>query len=400
MKMGRLARWLFLVAPLMTGCSSGFWNPSGGSGSGGNGGSGSGASGGAFYILNQATNQLAAFTISSGTLTALSNSPYTLASAPFAIAISPGGNFLYVSLGSGIYLYTLSGGVPTIGNGGQPISEDIAGTMQVDPTGQWLIEGAAGTVSAVPINPSSGLFNTARTEATATLPAGTSNTPSTLVQLAVSPTTSNPYVFVAMGPGGTAVIPFFAGNANPFGNVASFRVKYNGGSDNAVGVDPSNRLLYVGEVLGFNGNSGGLRVFTISAGGTAEITGSPYASGGTGPSSILTTASTAGDYVYVANNSGSAAGTIGGFAVAVAGTSTAPTYSLTSVGDPVTTGDNPAGLAEDSTGTYVLVVNSGGNPDLEAYTIGATGTLTSALSKATGIDPVGAVGIASLPPTQ
>ncbi len=48
----------------------------------------------------------------------------------------------------------------------------------------------------------------------------------------------------------------------------------------------------------------------------------------------------------------------------------------------------------------MLVVNSGGNPDLEAFTIGATGTLTSALSKATGIDPVGAVGIASLPPTQ
>jgi hypothetical protein len=56
-------------------------------------------------------------------------------------------------------------------------------------------------------------------------------------------------------------------------------------------------------------------------------------------------------------------------------------------------------MAEDSTGSVVLLVNSGGTPDLDVYTFDATtsGKLDSALTSATGTDPVGAVAIAAAP---
>jgi hypothetical protein len=56
-------------------------------------------------------------------------------------------------------------------------------------------------------------------------------------------------------------------------------------------------------------------------------------------------------------------------------------------------------MAEDSTGTVLLLVDSGGSPDLEAYTFDTTtaGKLDSALTSATGTDPVGATAIAALP---
>jgi hypothetical protein len=62
-------------------------------------------------------------------------------------------------------------------------------------------------------------------------------------------------------------------------------------------------------------------------------------------------------------------------------------------------GVTPAGMAEDSTGSVVLLVNSGGSPDLDVYTFDATtlGNLDYAFSFATGTDPVGARAIAAAP---
>jgi DNA-binding beta-propeller fold protein YncE len=58
-------------------------------------------------------------------------------------------------------------------------------------------------------------------------------------------------------------------------------------------------------------------------------------------------------------------------------------------------GTAPLSLAADSTGNFLLVVNSGG-PDLEGYTMSA-GTLTSVLTGATGTDPVEAISVAAAP---
>jgi hypothetical protein len=53
-------------------------------------------------------------------------------------------------------------------------------------------------------------------------------------------------------------------------------------------------------------------------------------------------------------------------------------------------------LAEDSKGNFVLAVASGGNSDLDAYTM-SSGTLTSVLTATTGTDPVQAIAVAAAP---
>jgi 6-phosphogluconolactonase (cycloisomerase 2 family) len=353
--------------------------------------SSSASTSGIFYVLNQTTNQIAALSISSSQLNALGTTALPAAN-PFAIAVAPSGNFLYVSTGSGIFLYAIgSNGALTLQNNGQAISLDLATTMQVDSTGSWLVDAISGIaqVNAIAINPSTGGNATpGETEQVFALSA------STPVQLAISPGDSSSctdcYVFAAMGSGGTEAIHFNPSSANPFGSSAgTTKLVNSAGGDNALAVDPTNRLLYVGETDALSSTqTGGLRAFTIASSGITEIAGSPYAAGGTGPSAILPTAD--GNYVYVANESvsGSSDGNIAGFSVSTA--------SLTSLASVAAGPTGRMSLAEDSTGSFILAVDFAGNPDLKAYSISA-GTLTSVLSDPTGTDPVGAVGIATVP---
>jgi len=351
---------------------------------------------GVFYVLNQTTDQVVALSLASGQLNTIGTTTLQTGE-PLALAISPNGLFMYVSTVSGIYLYEIgSDGTLTQGNGGAAITPDPAFSMQVDSTNTWLVEAVSGTsvlnaINVTPTGSSAGtLANVGEKEQQFTLPA------STVTQLAISPNDSSScgtcYVFVGMGSGGTEAVHFNPGSANPFGTSGTIAVLNSGGGDNAVAVDPTNRLLYVGEsnALPAATQTGGLRVFTIASGGITELTsaGSPYSIGGTGPSSILPTAD--GNYVYVANQavSNSSTGNIASFSVT--------TTALTSIGTVAAGNSGLIGLAEDSTDSYVLAVDFSGNPDLEAYSM-SLGTLTSVLTAATGTDPVGATAIAAAP---
>jgi hypothetical protein len=157
-------------------------------------------------------------------------------------------------------------------------------------------------------------------------------------------------------------------------------------------------LLYIGETAATSGsNSGGLRAINYST--LVEVSGSPFATGGLAPYAIAPTryGANAGNYVYVANRtvSGSSTGSIAGFVVTTSGT----TSTLTALNSTVSAGINPVGLTQESTGNYLLVVNFGGSPDLEAYSFDSTtaGKLDSALTSATGSDPVQAGSIAAAP---
>lgn len=383
--------WLGVTAMvLLSGCS-GFWDKSTSS-------SGTFAASGVFYVLNEKTSQVAAmqFATNSSGPTQLSGSPYTLGALPYTIAIAPSGSFLYVSTVAGIYVFSVSStGTLTIANGGAVISQDAAYAMKVDPTGTWLVEvvSGQGTVNAVPISASSGLFDSTRSEKTATL------STVTISGLAMSPANStNPYVFIATGSGGTEVVPFTSANTNPFGTVSNIKLINSAGGANTVAVDPSNRLLYIGETAALSSGSqtGGLRVFTIGASSAmTEITGSPFSTGGTGPSAILPGT----DLVYVANKavSGSSDGNITGFTLSTSGTTTI-TYSLATI-NTVAAGPTTMSLALDSTGTYVLAANSGGSPDLSTFTFDATtsGKLDASATAATGTDPTEAVWVVAHP---
>lgn len=392
MKIGRQAIAGLAAMLLIVGCKN-FWNVPNTNGCTAD--CTSTISSGAFYVLNSNAGQveIAGYSIVNSQQTSLSGSPYTLPSGPYAIAIAPNKSFLYVSTQSGIYLYTIAstGGLTLAST--SPISTDFSATsMQVDATDSWLVEASGiGYLYAIPISPTTGK-TTGSVQQTSL--AGIAPR-----QLTISPDNKN--VIVALGGDGTEVIPFTASNKNPLPATAGvpIAVKGQGGAALSVAVDPSSQLLYIGETLGStaSGNTGVLRAFTYSSlsGTPAEVTGSPYSSGGLTPVSILPT--TSGDFVYVANATvnSSSTGNIAGFSVTVTGT----VYSLTPLASTATGGITPAGLAEDSSGSVLLLVNSGGSPDLDVYTFDTTtpGKLDSAFSFPTGTDPAGPLAIAAAP---
>jgi 6-phosphogluconolactonase (cycloisomerase 2 family) len=385
---------LFLAMPfLLTGCN-GFWAPPTGGGTTGGGTTATTLSSGNFYVINQATSQLAAYNINAGKLSQIGASP--LAAAPIAIAMAPGGKFLYVSSVAGVFLYSIgANGALTVGNSGNVISSDPASALAVDPSGAWLIDAVQGSsgvqLDATPIN-ASGAYTGATVGSEQYALANAS-----VHQIAVSG--DERYVFVAAGQGGTLVVPFSAGSSNPLGTSArSTGPLVAGGSALSVAVDPgaSPRLLYIGETLASGGNSGGLRVLNYSSLGTAsltEVANSPFSSGGTAPNAILPVAG--GDNVYVASGAGpSAAGSIAGFSIV----DTSGVFTVTKV-STVSTGELPAGLAEDNQSHFVLAVSSAGNSDLECYFFdtATAGKLDDTINANTGTDPTEAVGIAAAP---
>jgi 6-phosphogluconolactonase (cycloisomerase 2 family) len=381
---------LLLLLPLLAGCKN-FWvTPSNTCTT-----NCSTVSSGIFYVLNsnQGQTEVAGYSIVSGVLTPLTGSPCSVPSGPYSIAVAPNNSYLYVSTLTGIYLYTIgTQGELTLASTKPILSDLSAYTMQVDSTNSWLVEASgSGFLYAIPISPLDGTVT--GTVQQVALPGILSH------GLAIS--SDNKYVFVALGGSGTAVVPFAAANADPLPSAVAtlIAVKSAGGSAVSVAVDPSDRLFYIGETLATSGtsNTGGLRAFNYSSltGTPGEVSGSPFATGGLEPSAILPTAS--GNYVYVANAtvSNSSTGNISGFAVATTGA----IYSLSALSSPTTAGVTPEGLAEDSTGNVLLLVNAGGSPDLAAYTFDAVtpGKLDSLLTSATGTDPVGARAVVSAP---
>ena len=367
-------------------------------------------SSGDFYVLNQTTRQIIGYDISSGTLDKLSGSPYTVpgTGTPRCLAIAPGGQFLYVSTDSGIYLYEIESGGALSLQGSGALFSDPATAMMV--SGSWLIDAYRATTMSqdVTVNAHSISSTTGADQGTL----GTqvySISSASVNQMALSPDGTN--LFVAVGSGGTMVIPFTTSASNPlFSTATVIRLANNNGSALSVAVDPSNRLFYIGEVAAGSGTSGGLRAFSYSSLGTStprstpsEISGSPFSTGSPSPNAILPEAS--GTYVYVANGNSNSNGTIAWFTVS----SSSSSYSL-AADSTIGAGIGPNWLAEDSSDQFILAVSQGGTntsggstgdgrPDLEAFTM-SSGALTSNIASATNIDssePVGATVVAAVP---
>ncbi len=79
----KLKRWTIvgLGMPLLLTACKGFWDaPATSRGTGT-----TTSSSGSFYVMNVETSQIAGYSVNTGTLTALSGSPYTLPATPLAI---------------------------------------------------------------------------------------------------------------------------------------------------------------------------------------------------------------------------------------------------------------------------------------------------------------------------
>jgi hypothetical protein len=332
------------------------------------------ASSGDFYILDAGTSPgIVGASIATGALTAISGSPWLIEGTPYSMAIAPNGDFLIVSTTSGVFAFPITNGV--LGTA-VTVSTDQAYAVRVDQTDSWLIEAIAGTggvtIGAVPINTLTGANN--GTEQTVSFTV--TNAAVQTNQMVISQDNLN--IFVALGAGGTIVVPFNSGvtaGNNPLGSKATtIAVANASGTALSVAVDPSTtpRLFYIGETLADSaGTSGGLRAFNYSSLGSTltQATGSPIASGGLAPNSILPIAS--GEYVYVANGTGStSAGNLTGFTITSNGATT-PAYTV-ATDTSTAAGIQPLGLAEDSTDTFVIAVGSLGSPYFDAYTFEST----------------------------
>jgi hypothetical protein len=399
MKMGNWAWLLFAAAPLLAGCGN-FWQAPGttSTGSGTCTTNCTTATSGNFYILNNATLttfQVAGYSIVSGKLSALTSTSAQTGQA-YSMVIAPNGKFLVVSTTSGVFAYPITGGA--LGTG-VAVSTDQAYAIQVDSSNSWLIEAIPATngvmLNAIPINSSTGAYTNGTTHSASFT--YQYNAATAAVEPNQMPISANDnYIFLAVGTGGTLVIPFNASStASPFGSSATeIPVLNSGGAALSVAVDPDSRLFYIGETLANSaGTSGGLRAITYASLSTSTLVqaaGSPIASGGLAPNFILPV--TTPDYVYVANGAGqSSAGNIAGFAVTASGTS----YSLTA-GSTVAAGVQPLGLAEDSSNAFVFTVGSLGSPYFDAYTFDTTttGTLDS---QVTSTSSAGSIAIVAAP---
>lgn len=154
-----------------------------------------------------------------------------------------------MSTTTGTYAYPISSGV--LGTA-IVVSTDQAYAIQIDATSSWLVEAIPGTggvqISAISINSTTGAFNTGSAVQTASF--AVANAAVQQNKMAISQ--DNNYVFVALGAGGTIVVPFNSSAPFPSGITAyTIPVANASGSALSVAVDPSStpRLFYIGETL-------------------------------------------------------------------------------------------------------------------------------------------------------
>ena len=249
-------------------------------------------------------------------------------------------------------------------------------------------------MNAIPINASTGAYT-----GTGTPPYQVFNvTNASMHQMVLSPDGAN--LFLALGRGGTIVVPFTAGNSNPLGSKATvIPLANSNGSALSVAVDPTNRLFYIGETLAVSGHFRRVARLQLQFARREPLTqasGSPIASGGGSPSAILPEAS--GDYVYVANGQGNTgSGNVAWFPITAFGN-----HVYGRCGQQYFFGDFAlSALPRTAKITLCWRFRAAARPQAAILTWKPTrmssGALTANIASTTGTDPVGAVAVAALP---
>jgi 6-phosphogluconolactonase len=365
------------VLPVFTGCG-GFFPPISGGGGGGGG-----STGNRVYIANQSASSIGGFTIgTTGTLTAVTNSPVSVGFKPLSMVVTPNNALLYVGSATGVLVFFINsdGSLTTPSTGSQPAGV-FATAMAVSPDGQWLIvlDGTTQQLDIFQINASTGALSSVTSPATYSINSGTWQ-PS---DIRISP--DGTLIFAALGTAGDVVFTFntTTGVATSSQGLATGNTAT---GDFGLAVSPKTTYLYIAR----SGTNGGVAVYSIGSGGAlAPVTGTPFAAG-SGTFSVAL--DNTGTYVYAANRTD---GTVSGYTI-VPGATTAA-LSLTPLnGSPYASGTGVQALGADSTGKYLLAVAVGGGPDLTMYSfdIAVPGKLDPATSAATGVDPAGAVALA------
>jgi 6-phosphogluconolactonase len=336
-----------------------------------------GTTGNYAYVANSAKNSLSGFSLGTGTLKGVPNSPFSLGYSPQAIVVTRNNKFLYVAGPGTISVYTINsdGSLASVsGSGGVTLANVVS--MDVTPDGKWLL-----ALDATPLTAQIDEFQIDSTTGALAAAAPTAfpipNVTIVPTMLRISP--NGLLVFAALGTGGDLVYNFDTSNGALF-NSQQLTVG-NATSDNGLAVDSATTKLYIAR----SGTGGGVAVYNVgTAGALNPVRGSPFASGGQAFSVAL---DNTGKYAYAANRLD---GTIYGYSVATGG-------GLAALGgSPYKSGSQVISLGMDSSGKYLLAAAFGGAPDLSMYSFDTAtpGKLILASSAATGTSPSGAIAVA------
>jgi len=386
-------------------------------------------------VANFASGDVSAYAVdaATGALTAVPGTPFPAGAGARGVGVDPAERFVYVAnhLGGSISAYTINANngvltpIDADGDGTNGIqgfaAGDRPGGVTIDPSGKFLYAAnlVSNDVSAYAINAATGALTASPAIA------GRAGNLELAMTRGAAPVKYTPrFAYVAnqnsddvsaysIDPGTGALTavagsPFAAGNSpfavavSPSGkfayaanhntnNVSAYTINAGTGAltliqNFAAGVgprfvtaDPSGRFAYVA-----NDQSHNVSAYAIDAstGVLTEISGSPFATGGTAPQSV--TVDPSGRFAYAAN---SGSDDVSAYAV------DAGTGALTRIdADPGTPGiqNFPAGILPfnvtvDPSGKFVYVANAGAD-NVSAYTINAS---TGALAEVAG-SPFGA----------
>lgn len=368
-----------MAAPvLLTGCNNFFVCqkascPSTGSGTGTGTGSGDYA-----YVSNSKSGStyLAAYDLSGGALTAISNSPYNLGFAPVALDVAPSNSFLYAATppgvtSPGIYAYSIgSNGALTVINNGTVLANDAVASMDISPDGNYLfvLETTGLTLNEYQVNTSTGLLalvgpislpNTSG--ASCVLQIATPVTQACTVK--VSP--SGQFVAVSLGVAGDVIFPYSGSSGITSGNYTLISPASRTSGDYSLAMDSSNNTYIA--------RTDALTAFSVASNGTATQEGTATYTSGSVPRSV--TLSNGYNYVYTANEGSS---TISGYIIGTGGVLTAMS------GSPFAAPTNVSALGVDNTGDYLVAAGYNGSSGVQLFSIGSTGALSSLVSTGSG----------------
>jgi len=330
---------------------------------------------------NPSSASVGAFSVSStGTLTTLSGSPYSLTFIPTALAVSPNNSYLFVGGTTGLYIYSIAsnGALTLLSNAGASIP---VASIAISPDGNYLFVLQSNVITGTNTSPTSysvtvdeySIASTGTLTLVATPAYTTTSGTFTPQQILVSP--NGGYVMAALGSVGDIVFTLSSGTLSNTVQVISLSTL---SSDNALAFDSTSTHVYVAR----SGVSGGLVDYSVASGGVLAQVGTTLGPTGNQPVSVVLDST--GSYAYVANRGD---GTITALSIS---SSAAPT----ALSGPFASGTNPLALGLDNSHKYVLAVSSGGSPDLEVYSVGSSGALTSTATSTTGSDPTLATAIA------
>jgi 6-phosphogluconolactonase (cycloisomerase 2 family) len=358
-----------LLMVSLTGCDGFFVPPNSG---GGGGGTGTGR----VYVTNATTSSLAGFTIGTGTLTAVPNSPLALGYTPVDAVVTPDNAFVYVVGPGAIYVYKInSDGSVTGSSNGAGVAIVNVTSIAISPDGNWLfgLDTLQTVVDEFSINRSNGnLALKAQPAYSAT------NAVPIPKMVRVSPLGN--LVFIAIGPAGDVVFTFDT-STGALASSQSLTFGSGNSSDNSLAIDKAGQYLYIGRT----GDNGGIAVYTIgSAGSLNSVPGSPFTSGNQ-PNALVIDST--GKYLYAANRGDN---NISGYAI---GTNSALTALNSS---PYASGSLVNSIGVDSSGKYLLAGAAGGGADLTMYSFDSVigGKLNLATSTATGTGSTGVTAVA------